>query len=103
MTDSEISLRRLITTQCQQLNQSGGVDECVANAMKAVGRYKDGEIPLNTISPLCLKDGPCTPPPTCSKEYFACLETPATINRGYVCDSRFQDCVAQLPTSPLTQ
>lgn len=104
---STISLQRMIEIQCAGADRvpAGAPAEqfsaCVSDAMSFVGRYKDGNVPLNTISPLCLHDGPCDPPPTCTKQYFACLETPATVNKGYVCDSQYEGCVAGLPTSPL--
>jgi hypothetical protein len=102
---STISLQRMIESQCADLVPAGAPAEqlsaCVSNAMDSVGRYRDGNVPLNTISALCLHDGPCDPPPTCTKEYFACLETPATVNKGYVCESQYEGCVAELPTSPL--
>lgn len=103
---STISLQRMIENQCTARAHAGQwsdnqLSACVSDAMDSVGRYRDGNVPLNTISPLCLHDGPCDPPPTCTKEYFACLETPETVNMGYVCDSQYEACVAELSTSPL--
>lgn len=96
-----LSLERMIESQCaMRTNTSEERATCINNAMGSVGRYKDG-MPTNTISPICLHDGPCSPPPTCSKDFFACLESKEMVNKGYLCDTKFEKCVAELSSSPL--
>jgi hypothetical protein len=95
--DSAVSLQRFFEIQCAQLG--GDVSKCMENVKASVGQ--DTFVTPSTMSPICLLNGPCGQPETCSKSYFSCLETPETINKGYVCDDRFQLCVAQLSSSPL--